>query len=129
MTLLKRKQPNNVSCTISVSIKAQIEEFRALEEVFWLAWMFWFFPYETASILELRFADRAPQRCFCRWKGIIWIQIDLNEKNVFFDFVLLAISQILHWKQHSSVKTTWFSETGGWSDGIVFVMNVDIQVI
>ena len=76
MTLLKRKQPDNVSCTISVSIMVQIEEFRAWEEVFWLAWMFWIFPYDTASILELCFPDRAPQRCFYGWKGIIWIQID-----------------------------------------------------
>ena len=40
MTLLKRKKPDNVSCMISVSIMVQIEEFRAWEEVFWLAWMF-----------------------------------------------------------------------------------------
>ena len=26
-------------------------------------------------------------------------------------------------------RTTCFSEAGGWSDGIVFVMNGDIQVI
>ena len=76
ITLLKRKQPDNVSCTISVSIMAQIEEFRSWEEVFWLAWMFWIFTYGTASLLELFFADRAPQRCFYGWKGIILIQID-----------------------------------------------------
>ena len=40
MTLLKRKQPEHVSCTISVSIMDQIEEFQAWEEVYWLAWMF-----------------------------------------------------------------------------------------
>ena len=40
MTLLKRKQSENMSCMISVSIMVQIEEFRAWEEVFWLAWMF-----------------------------------------------------------------------------------------
>ena len=50
MTLLKRKQPDNVSCTISVFIMVQIEEFSAWEEVFWLAWMFWIFPCDTASI-------------------------------------------------------------------------------
>ena len=76
MTLLKRKPSDNVTCTISVSIMAQIEEFRAWEEVLWLAWMFWIFPYNTASILELCFADQAPQRCFCGWKEIISIQID-----------------------------------------------------
>ena len=39
MVLLKRKQPDNVSCTITFSMMAQIEEFRAWEEVFWLAWI------------------------------------------------------------------------------------------
>ena len=74
---------------------AQIEEFRAWEEVFWLALMFRIFPFDTASILELCFADRAPQRCFCGWKGIIWIQIDENEKNAFFDFVLQPMFKFL----------------------------------
>ena len=40
MALLKRKQLDKVSCTIFVSIIAQIEEFRTWEEVLWLAWMF-----------------------------------------------------------------------------------------
>ena len=71
MALLKRKQLDKVSCTIFVSIIAQIEEFRTWEEVLWLAWMFWIFPYDTALILVLCFADHAPQRCFYGWKGII----------------------------------------------------------
>ena len=95
MKLLKRKQPDNASCTIPVSIMAQIEEFRGWEEVFWLAWMFWTFTYDTVLFLELRFADRAPQRCFYGWKGIIWIPIDWNEKNYFFAFVLQPMLKLL----------------------------------
>ena len=37
--------------------------------------------------------------------------------------VILAISQITLWEQHSSARTTNFPEAGGWSDGNVFVMN------
>ena len=71
-------QENNLTmwAARSLFLMVQIEEFRAWEEVFWLAWMFWIFPYDTALILELCFADRAPQRCLYGWKGIIWIQID-----------------------------------------------------